>query len=56
VTFEEYLTESIKKICEGQPVDRKLFEARIQVFLRLVAKGVEPARARRIMDLYLEGN
>jgi len=56
VKFEEYLTESIKKICEGQPVNRALFEARVQVFLRLVAKGVEPERARRIMDIYLEGD
>lgn len=54
--FEEYLKKTVQQICEDQPIDRVLFETRIRVFLGLVDKGVKPARARRIMDLYLEGN
>ena len=34
-------------------VSRPLFEDLLDVYFRLILAGVEPARARRIMDLYL---
>jgi len=52
--FEKYLTETITRICEDKPIDRVLFETRIRVFLGLIARDVEPARARRIMNLYID--
>jgi len=54
--FEEYMTETLKKICEGQPYNRALWKARILVYFGLIARGVEPEKARRMMDLYLEGD
>jgi len=54
--FEEYMTETLKKICRGQPYDRNLWEARILVYLGLIARDVEPEKAMRMMDLYLEGD
>jgi len=33
---------------------RSYFEEVLDVYLKLILAGVEPAKARRIMDLYLE--
>jgi len=54
--FERYMTETLKKICEGRPYNRAEWKARILVYLGLIARGVDPARARRLMNLYLEGD
>ena len=35
--------------------DVGFFEDILDVYFQLIAHGYEPARAKRIMDLYLEG-
>jgi len=52
--FEQYMTETLKKICENKPYDRALWKARILVYLGLIARGVDPKRARWMMDLYID--
>jgi len=54
VSFEEYMTEQIKKIASGESIDRELWEERMKLYLNLVSGGMSPKAARAVMDSYVE--
>jgi len=54
VSFEEYMTEQIKKIASGDPIDRELWEERMKLYLNLVSGGMSPKASRAVMDWYIK--
>lgn len=54
--FEKYVAEVRRKIRAGEPVDWIQWEATMKVYAELVLRGVDPARARRILEIYIVEN
>jgi len=52
--FEAYLVRTLKKICSGMPYNRKIWNARLHVYLQMIARGIDPEKARATMDMYLD--
>ena len=45
-----YITETLKKIAAGQPVD----DEPLQFYLTLIGAGFSVSAARRVLSLYIE--
>jgi len=54
MSFEEYMTEQITKIANGEPIARAEWEERMKLYLNLVSSGMSPKAARAVMDSYLK--
>lgn len=53
MSFEEYLELIIKKIADGERVNRKEFDERMKLFFQIIGSGMSIKAARNVMDLYM---
>jgi len=54
MSFEAYMAAQIQRIANGDRSNEVEFQAHLTVYLGLIARGMSPQRAKRIMDLYIE--